>query len=225
MKRFTDHKEPWGEFLDIKINAPEVLEKELHKQPEKKTVLLSSVTDPYEPVEKKYKITRAILKVLLKYDFPTSILTKSDLVLRDMDLLKQFSRCSVGITITTVDKAIAMDFEPHSPSPQRRLQALEILYRNGIKTYAFIGPILPYLTDLKSIFEVINGKVDFLMAESLNMKCGNQKNIFEVLNRRYPHLVSIYKKGFNKKFWEKTKEYLNRLSIDSHIFLKGFFIH
>ncbi|MCG2686361.1 radical SAM protein, partial [Candidatus Parcubacteria bacterium] len=90
-KRFTGHTEKWGEFVDIKINAPEVLEKQLSRNPKKGVALLGSVTDAYQPVEKKYKITRAILKVLLKYDFPVSVLTKSDLVTRDVDLFKQFS--------------------------------------------------------------------------------------------------------------------------------------
>ena len=89
MKRFTGHTEKWGKFIDVKINAPEVLEKELSRSPEKGTVLLGSVTDAYQPIERKYKITRAILEILLKHHFPISILTKSDLVVRDIDLLKK----------------------------------------------------------------------------------------------------------------------------------------
>lgn len=225
MKRFTNHTEEWGEFVDVKINAPAVLEKQLLRNPKRGIVLLGSVTDAYQPIERKYKITRAILEALLRYDFPISILTKSDLIIRDIDLLKKFSDCDVGLTVTTLDEKAAKDFEPHSPSPQRRLGALEILHDAGIKTYGFIGPILPRFTNLRAIFAVLQGKVDFIMAESLNMKCGNWKNIQSVLKRRYPHFLSFYQSGFNQKYWDKVEEELEKLCEEFKISLKGFYQH
>lgn len=225
MKRFTGHTERWGEFVDVKINASEILEKQLSCNPKRGVVLLGSVTDAYQPAERKYKITQDILKVLLRYDFPISVLTKSDLVVRDADLLKQFSDCDVGLTITTLDEQIARNFELFSPSPKRKLKSLETLHNSGIRTYGFIGPILPGLTNLESIFTALQGKVDFVMAESLNMKCGNWENIRILLEKKYPHLLILYQSRFDQKYWEQIERKLRKLSGRFRIPLKGFYRH
>lgn len=225
MKRFTGHTEKWGEFADVKINAPEILEKELSRNPQKGTVLLGSVTDAYQPIERKYRITRAILEVLLKHDFPISVLTKSDLVVRDIDLFKQFSNCEIGLTISVLDRKVAGNFEPRSSIPQKRLEALEMLCEAGIETYGFVGPILPELTDLRLIFNALQNKVSFIMAESLNMKCGNWKDIQEVLEKKYPRLLPIYRLGFDREYWDKVGEELRKLSGEFKIPLKGFYRH
>jgi len=225
MKRFTGHDEPWGHFLDVKINAPEVLAKELSRKPKRGVVLLGSVTDAYQPVEQKYRITRTILKILLQHDFPVSVLTKSNLVVRDLDLFKQFSQCEVGLTVTTTEQGIARNFEPHSSTPKQRIEALDTLHRSGITTYAFIGPILPELTDLEAIFAAINGKVDFVMAESLNLRCGNWENIQDLLKNKYPHLLSLYQSRFPRTYWTQVEKELRILSEKFKIPLKGFYRH
>jgi DNA repair photolyase len=225
MRRFTSHDEPWGHFLDVKINAPEVLARELARKPKRGVVLLGSVTDAYQPVEQKYRLTRAILEILLQHDFPVSVLTKSNLVVRDLDLFKQFSKCEIGLTVTTTNQEIARNFEPHSSTPQQRIRALGTLHRSGITTYAFIGPILPELTDLETIFVAIQGKVNFIMAESLNMKCGNWQDIQDVLKKKYPHYLSLYQSGFDKKYWNKIEEQLRALSKEFNIPLRGFYRH
>lgn len=225
MRRFTGHDEPWGHFLDVKINAPEVLARELARKPKRGVVLLGSVTDAYQPVEQKYRLTRAILEILLQHDFPVSVLTKSNLVVRDLDLFKQFSKCEVGLTVTTTDQEIARNFEPYSSAPQQRIEALETLHRSGITTYTFIGPILPELTDLETIFVAIQGKVDFVMAESLNMKCGNWQNIQDVLEKKYPHYLPLYQSRFDRGYWDKAEEELRKLSREFNILLRGFYRH
>lgn len=225
MRRFSGHDESWGHFLDVKINAPEVLARELDRKHKRGVVLLGSVTDAYQPIEQKYRLTRAILEILLQHDFPVSVLTKSNLVVRDLDLFKQFSRCEIGLTLTTTDQKIARNFEPHSPLPQQRIKALEILHQGGIATYVFIGPILPELTDLEAIFTAIQGKVNFVMAESLNMKCGNWPDIQGVLRKKYPHCLALYQSGFDKKYWDKIEKKLKILSRKFGIPLKGFYRH
>lgn len=225
MGRFTGHSEPWGHFLDVKKNAPEVLAKELARGPRRGTVLLGSVTDAYQPSERKYRITRAILEILLKHDFPVSVLTKSDLVLRDMDLFKELSDCEVGLTITSMDEVVAHNFEPHTSSLKKRIDVLERLHQNGIATYAFIGPILPELTNLEAVFEAIQGKVDFVMAESLNMRCGNRYFVEAALSAKYPQLLPAYKAGFNKGYWDEIEATARRLAAEHQIPLKGFFRH
>jgi DNA repair photolyase len=142
MKRFTGHVEPWGSFVDVKINAPDILVRQLRRA-EKGNVMISSVTDPYQPMEKKYAITRKCLEVLELYQFPVSILTKSSLVLRDMDILSRLKDVDVGLTISTDDEKTGKIFEPYAPPISARLEALKKLYQAGINTYVFIGPLLP----------------------------------------------------------------------------------
>jgi DNA repair photolyase len=165
MKRFTGHMEPWGEFVDVKVNAPEVLYRQLRRA-RKGSVLIGTVTDPYQPVEKHYRITRGCIEALLERQFSMNILTRSPLVVRDIDLFKQFEDIAVGLSITTDREDIRKIFEPHSPSIRSRTDALKTLHESGIATYAFIGPILP-LTPGK-IFEMIAGIVDEVLIDRLN---------------------------------------------------------
>lgn len=165
MKKYTNHLEPWGEFVDIKINADNILSKELKKAP-KKRVLISSVTDPYQPLEKEYGLTRKCMQLLLDHQFPVSILTKSPLVERDIDLLRNFQDCEVGITITTDNDYYRKIFEPGAPSIEERLNTLERLKKNRIKTYVFIGPILPM--DVKVLCNQLRGLADRVVIDKLN---------------------------------------------------------
>lgn len=142
MKRFTGHTGRWGTFVDAKVNAPGVLERQLRKA-KTGSVMLSSVTDAYQPLEVKYRLTRQCLEVLLPSDFSVDILTKSPLVLRDVDLIRRFRDIEVGITITTDDERIRKIFEPHAPPIGARIAALKRLHEEGIRTYAFVGPVLP----------------------------------------------------------------------------------
>jgi DNA repair photolyase len=142
MKRYTGHSEEWGSFVDIKVNAPEVLAKQV-KRIRSGQVLLSSVTDPYQPMESQYGLTRQCLEILLRHSFPVDILTKSPLVLRDIDRIKEFEQIEVGLTITTDDDEVRKIFEPNVPSIAARLDTLKRLFDQGVRTYVFIGPILP----------------------------------------------------------------------------------
>ncbi len=226
MRRFTGHTEDrWGEFVDVKINAPEVLEKELSRKPKRGVVLLGSVTDAYQPIEEKYQLTRRILEVLLKIDYPISILTKSDLVTRDIDLLKQFTVCEVGLTVTTLDEKISRDFEPRASIPDKRLKALQEIHNAGIVTYVFIGPILPELTDISAILSAVCGKVNYVMAESLNPKCGNWDEIVEIIKNKYPDILPLYKNKFSKGYWDKVERKAKDLCQKYQIPLKGFYRH
>jgi DNA repair photolyase len=178
MKRFTGHQEPWGSFVDMKINAPEVLRKQLKRAP-KGTVMLSSVTDPYQPIEKKVKLTRKCLEVLLEYQFPTHILTKSPLVQRDIDLFTQFRDIEVGLTITTDNERIRKIFEPNTSPVQARIRALKRLHDEGITTYVFIGPILPM--DPEKLAEKISPHTDRILIDRMNYP-GKTLSVFKRLN-------------------------------------------
>ncbi|MBP1740992.1 MAG: Radical superfamily protein [Deltaproteobacteria bacterium] len=165
MKRYSGHKEAWGEFVDVKINAPEVLRKQLQRA-KRGTAWISSVCDPYQPLEAKYELTRRCLKELLEKQFPVNIQTKSKLVLRDMDLLKDFKEIEVGFTITTNDEKIAGFFEPGAASVADRMKALERIHSSGIKTFAFIGPLLP--GDPEKLVAALDGSVDRVFIDRMN---------------------------------------------------------
>ncbi|MCP2605071.1 radical SAM protein [Candidatus Aminicenantes bacterium AH-873-B07] len=165
MKRFTGHKEMWGDFIDIKVNSPFLLSKEI-RCARKWEIMLSSVTDPYQPLEEKYALTRRCLEILLEYQYPVSILTKSSLILRDINLLTHFEKLEAGLTITTDDENIKKIFEPYSSSIYDRIKTLEILHHHKIKTYAFIGPILPLNPEnlAKKLWDII----DFVYIDRMN---------------------------------------------------------
>ncbi len=137
---------PWGSFVDVRRNIPMVLAKELRRK-EKGVVGLGTVTDAYQPIEKRFGITGMCLEQLLKRDFPITIQTKSPLVLRDLDIIKRFSNKAVGTSISTLDEDYSRLFEPHASPPLERLKALSEFTRGGVETWVFIGPILPGVTD------------------------------------------------------------------------------
>ncbi len=124
-----------------------------------------------------------------------------------------------------MDQRIARNFEPRSSTPQQRIEALDTLHRSGVTTYAFLGPILPELTNLEAVLTAIQGKVDFLMAESLNLKCGNWENIRNLLESKYPYLLSLYQSRFPRGYWEQVERELRTLSRKFKIPLKGFYQH
>ncbi len=165
MKRFTGHQEPWGEFVDVKVNAPSLLKGRL-KKAKPGVVAISTVTDPYQPLEKKYKMTRGCLEALLEKQFPVNVLTRSPLCLRDIDLFKRFEKVEVGLTVSTHDEAMRKLFEPYSPTVSSRISALENLHKEGIRTYAFIGPMLP-LTPVPLV-KMLEGMVDEVLIDRMN---------------------------------------------------------
>lgn len=165
MKRFTGHREPWGQFVDVKVNAVSRLEEQLSRA-KRGVVALGTVTDPYQPLEKAYRITRGCLEALLKREFPVNLLTRSPLCLRDLDLFRKFKEIEVGLSITTDDERMRRIFEPASPSIPSRVKALEVLKHHGIKTYAFIGPILPMRPE--PMVEMLSGRVDAVLIDRMN---------------------------------------------------------
>jgi DNA repair photolyase len=165
MKRFTGHIEPWGSFVDIKINAPEVLRRQL-KRAVKGGIIMSSVTDPYQPAEDRHLITRKCLEVIALFQFPVDILTKSPLVLRDIDIISKLKDIEVGITITTDNDGIRKIFEPDAPPVSERINTLRRLHREGIKTYVFIGPTLPM--NPERLAEKISPYADSVLIDRMN---------------------------------------------------------
>ncbi len=203
MKRFTGHLEPWGEFIDVKVNAPVLLKRQL-KRAKPGEVALSTVTDPYQPIEKKYQLTRKCLEALLGTQHSVNLLTRSPLCLRDMDLLKQFGNVEAGFSIATHDEEIKKIFEPHSPSIESRVKALRILHREKIRTYAFVGPLLPL--DPKRLVEMLDGAIDEVLIDRLN----------------YPNKVkAIYRKARLDRYLEDNYFHLAGMELKERFEKKG----
>jgi DNA repair photolyase len=197
MKRFTGHTEEWGTFVDVRVNAAEVLARQMRRA-KWGNVVSGTVTDPYQPLEERYEITRACLEVLTDYDFPVSILTKSDLVLRDLDLLRRLKDVEVGFTITALDDEVQRIFEPRSPPASARLAALAELAKAGVKTWAFCGPLLPLLSDgeeqIEALFdELAKAGVSYIIVDSMKLSGAIGGKVRRVLERHYPALVEAYR--------------------------------
>lgn len=194
MKRYTNHSEAWGKFVDAKINARSVLEKDLMKM-KKGSILISSVTDPYQPLEEKYKLTRKILNRLADTKFLITILTKSDLVLRDLDLLKGFkkSRISVGFSINYLDDRDRKIWEPDSSTIPERLDALKKISENEIECYVHVGPYFEGITDLEEIAKNVGDHVNEIQIENINLN-ENRNQIIRTVRENYPDLERTYEK-------------------------------
>ena len=193
MKRFSKHTEPWGEFLDVKCWG-EI------KNPEKfdgKTMFISSVTDPYQPLEEKYERTRTLLEQLKGVDVGLSIATKSDLILRDLDLLKSFSNVRVSFSINTLDEKFKDDMDD-ATSIKRRLKAMKTLYGEGIRTTCFISPIFPEITDVPSIIDETKEYCNLVWLENLNLRGDYKSRILTYIKKEYPDLTPLYNQIYNK---------------------------
>lgn len=164
MKKFTGHKEAWGTFVDVKINAAELLQKEIPRK-KKAPVWISGVCDPYQPLEEKYRLTRQCLQILARNDWPVVVQTRSPLVLRDLDILREMKGVEVGFSVTTADDDIRKLFEPAAPPIPARIAALAKLHRSRIRTYAMIAPLLP---GAENLIEQLAGAVDYLLVDRMN---------------------------------------------------------
>jgi len=226
MKRFTGHLEPWGDFVDVKINACELIPEKTSRY-KNRSIFLSSVTDPYLSVERRYELTRKILKKLIPLEPNLGIQTKSDLIVRDIDLLKQFNVCEAGLTITTIDDAVRKEVEPYTASIEGRIAALKKLKEAGLKTYVFIGPILPYLTDWQEIINKTSGYADFYMLENLNIKGGIWEDIKQWLIEKHPELLKEYENIYFTKnnYWDMVEKEIGQFAKENKIDCRSYFHH
>ena len=226
MKRFTGHKEPWGKFVDVKINAPDLIPERTLKY-EGKSIFMSSVTDPYNPLERKCQLTRRILKRLIPLQPDLGIQTKSDLVLRDIDLLWQFKNCEVGLTITTLDDNLRKEIEPFTSPVKNRIKALEKLKEAGIKTYVFIGPILPFFTEWKEIVCRTKNFTDSYMFENLNITGTVWSQVKNWLNERHSDLLREYEHIYFTKnnYWDKVEEEVKLFCKEQKVDFRIYFHH
>ncbi|MBQ5522933.1 MAG: radical SAM mobile pair protein B [Oscillospiraceae bacterium] len=194
MKRFTGHTEEWGSFLDVK-HWPEI------KNPKKyagQRVVIGSVTDGYNPQEEIFQNTRKLLEQLRGSDADILICTKSDLVVRDIDLLKELGQVTVSWSINTLDEAFKNDMDS-AVSIERRLAAMKKVYDAGIRTVCFVSPVFPGITDFEAIFERVKDQCDLFWLENLNLRGGFKKTIMDYIAEKRPELVGLYDAIYKKK--------------------------
>lgn len=216
--RFTHPQERWGSFVDVKVNAPQLLVAEVRRKRVGR-VFVSSVCDGWQPLEARYGLTRQCLEILLQHGYPVTILTKSALAARDFDLLAGKEGVAFGVTLTTLDADVGRLIEPQASSPSERLALLSEAKRRGIRSYAFLGPLMPGLSDteeqlpllLKAIKEA---GVDYFLVDRLNLRYGVWQDLKGLLRQHFPHLVGRYQRIL---FEDRARmEYTQRLLATLH---------
>jgi DNA repair photolyase len=209
--------------LSVKINSPEVLYRQLKNRARKKEygiIAVGSATDPYIPQEEKLKMTRELLKIILRFKFPVNITTKSKIILRDIDLLSKIHEKAVlpldlqetldggvivSFSFSTMDQEMAKVFEPGAPSPINRLETLSKCKDAGFKTGACLMPLLPFLSDSKEHLDFMIGKVkeyggDFVLPAGLTLfgdkTHDSRVRYFKTVEKYYPGVVLKTKQLF-----------------------------
>lgn len=201
MKRFTNHAEAWGDFLDVK-DWPEI------RNPEKyagKEIFLSSVTDPYQPAEKIYGRTRKLLEQLQGSGCKLSIATKSDLILRDLDLIRSFPDARVSWSINTLDDDFQKNMDEAVPIEQR-IKAMQTFYEAGINTTCFISPIFPGISDPIKIIQETRKYCNLVWLENLNLRSPYKFEIMTFIKDNYPYLYTLYKEIYihkDRSWWHE----------------------
>lgn len=219
--RFSHPGEPWGSFVDVKVNAPQVLAHEV-KRKRAGRVFISSVCDGWQPREVSYCLTRQCLEILLHYRYPLTILTKSTLASRDLDLLVSKEGVELGVTITTLDEGLRQLIEPRSSSTTERLALLQEAKRRGIRSYVFLGPLLPYLSDteesltplLKAIKDV---GADYFYVDRLNRRFGVWQPLKSLLQEHLSDLIGGYREilfdeSASREYSERLMSSVNRIA-------------
>ena len=230
IKRFTGHQEPWGSFVDARTNIAEVLKNQMCSPKYKGQVIyIGTVTDPYQPLEAKYKLMRKILENLANYDNPVVIMTKSSLVLRDLDLLKKLKGSEVCFTVATLNEKWKSLSEPYSSTVKQRLAAARKLTNNGIRVEAMMGPYWPFFTDAEALFrEFKKAGIKKVFTESVNTIGGNYTGVEMVLKRDYPQLLKpmaeiLFDPGKFYDFYNKEKKRVEGLSRKYHLAVTIYF--
>ena len=215
MKKFTGHLENWGEFLDVKFWS-EI------KNPKKfsgKEIFISSVTDPYNPQEEIFCRTREFLKQMQGSGAKITIQTKSDLILRDIDLLKNFSDIRVGFSINTLDETFKNVMDK-AVSIERRISAMQKLHDAGIRTTCFISPIFPEITDVEKIIECVKDFCNLIWLENLNLRGNFKATILNFIAKNYPRHLPIYKKIYlqgDKTYWEELNKKIEKFTAQKNL--------
>ncbi|MGA2069255.1 MAG: radical SAM protein [Thermoguttaceae bacterium] len=197
MQRFHPHAEPWGEFVDVKVNAAEVLKRQLRRA-KPGTVFVSSACDGWQPIEARWGLTRRCCELLLERGFALHVLTKSTLVLRDLDVLAG-RPVEVGITLTTLDERLREVWEPGAAGVRERLAVIEAAREAGLRTGVMFGPLLPFLSDSQAAIDALLQQaadlgIDRIWVDALNPRPRVWPAVADLLRTKFPELLPPYRK-------------------------------
>jgi len=225
MKRFTNHNEEvWGDFLDVKLTSNPIRLEKIGEA----SVLFGSVTDAYNPYEKKYELTRKILQEFIGSTARVEILTKSDLVTRDIDIMRQIANLRVGISMNSLDDSFRKKTEPYASSVERRIEAMRVLHDAGIRTYLFMSPIFPGITKFADIVQRVRPFADSFYFENLNLRAGYLQRVLDFISENYPEHAEIFNVIYKKKdmtYWENLSEEINKFCSNAKLDYKLYFYH
>lgn len=228
IRRFQNIKEKWGDFVYVKINCVELLEKELAKN-KAGHIWMSSVTDCYSPIEGKYKLTRKILETIAKSPykkkFTIEILTKSALVKRDFDLLKKLN-VELGCSVNTLDEKKARILEPVASPPRERIKTLKLAKEQGIRVYGFISPVIPGITNLEELFRELSF-CDYVWVELLNTRKAILDRLMPVIKKEFPEVVEKLEFAINnpKEYYKEIKKEVGILEKKYNLKVKEIVVH
>ena len=173
------------------------------------------MTDPYNPQEKECRRTRSLLEQLKGSGVKITIQTKSDLVLRDLDLIRNFPDARVGFSINTLDESFRTDMD-RAVSIEHRLEAMKQVYNAGIRTVCFISPIFPGITDVKAIIHRVKDFADLVWLENLNLRGQFKGDIMGYIREKHPELVTLYDEIYNKKsqdYWKSLEQEISAFAL------------
>ncbi len=199
----------WGSRIYVKVNAPGVLRTELAQRSWRhETVAIGTVTDPYQPLEGRYRLTRDILKALRDYDTPASLITRSPLVIRDVDVLRELAAgagASVSVSIATLDESLAREIEPTVAPPGKRLLAVARLAAANIKVNVALAPILPQITDSEQNIEAVvraarEAGAHAVWHNTLHLHEITREAFFGYLRESRPELIARYASNYRGKY-------------------------
>lgn len=215
MKRFFKHPEPWGEFVDVK-HWPVIKTPSRYKD---KELFIGSVTDPYQPLEETYGRTRVLLEQMQGSGCKISIATKSDLILRDLDLIKTFPHALVSWSINTLDETFRKDMDK-AVSIERRLAAMKAFHKAGVRTTCFISPIFPGITDVPAIIHRVKNQCNLIWLENLNLRGSYKTVILDYIAEQHPDLVPLYQEIYQQKdrsYWLELDEEIRCLTTEENL--------
>lgn len=226
MSRFNGHSgEKWGSYLIPKKYSSMKLPRNIKG----KTILIGSVTDAYNSAEKKFALMPQILSAIKDCGANIEILTKSNLVLRDIEILKNIPKITVGISLSNLSDKDNDMLEPGAASAQQRLEALKTLRESGIRTYLFISPYLPGITDINKIWSRVDGSVDYVCVENLNLRGAYKASTLACINKLHPELSSLYREiyieGKAAQYWKKVENEIETLRKTANVPIISYMYH
>jgi DNA repair photolyase len=197
MQRFHPHPEPWGDFVDVKVNAVETLKRQLRRATPGE-VFISSACDGWQPIEAEWRLTRRCCELLLEWGHQLNVLTKSGLILRDLDIFAG-QKVRIGVTLTTLEESLRKLWEPHASSVKERINVLKESHNAGLKTSVMFGPLLPFLSDTDQFIgdflnQAADLEVDTIWIDALNRRPRVWQAVAELLQGEFPDLLSQYRK-------------------------------